>query len=351
MSSSTARSATGLTVVLLGGLVLGIASIAGALTGSASSAALTSLALASESCTLTGPIQGLSPEQAQNAEVIVATAFADSGENQLAARIALMVADTESGLHDLGPQPSNDGSLGLFQQRASEGWGTTSQEMDPAQATAMFVNRLVALHGWESLAPWTAAQLVQRSVHSDGSNYKAHWPIAGQVLSDALALGNIEGSCGQGVDGGLAGPAGAHGLPAGYAVPSGTPPDHALAVDFALAQLGKPYVWGAAGPTAFDCSGLTMAAWATVGVRLDHYTVTQLKEGRPVSAVAAVAGDLVLIPGSDPPGPGLPGHVGLYLGDGLVVSAIDPQFGVAVQTWDVFTSGGIDGVVDPAPDR
>jgi cell wall-associated NlpC family hydrolase len=65
----------------------------------------------------------------------------------------------------------------------------------------------------------------------------------------------------------------------------------------------------------------------------------------------AAPGDLVLVPGSDPPGPGLPGHVGIYLGDGLVESAIDPQMGVAVQSWQAFTSGGLDGVVDPAPGR
>jgi cell wall-associated NlpC family hydrolase len=96
---------------------------------------------------------------------------------------------------------------------------------------------------------------------------------------------------------------------------------------------------------------LTLKAWATAGVALLHYTVDQLHEGIAVVPSLAVAGDLVLVPGSDPPGPGLPGHVGIYLGDGLVESAIDPQMGVAVQTWQVFTSGGLDAVIDPAPGR
>ena len=120
---------------------------------------------------------------------------------------------------------------------------------------------------------------------------------------------------------------------------------------FALAQLGKKYVWGAAGPDAFDCSGLTLAAWATAGVHLLHYTVDQWHEGQPVVPAQAAPGDLVLVPGSDPPGPGLPGHVGIYLGDGLVISAVDTQVGVAVQTWPAFVSGGLEGVVDPAPGR
>jgi cell wall-associated NlpC family hydrolase len=96
---------------------------------------------------------------------------------------------------------------------------------------------------------------------------------------------------------------------------------------------------------------LTKKAWEAAGVALLHYTVDQLHEGSPVVPSLAAAGDLVLIPGSDPPGPGLPGHVGIYLGDGLVVSAIDPQMGVAVQTWQAFVSGGLDAVIDPAPGR
>ena len=106
-------------------------------------------------------------------------------------------------------------------------------------------------------------------------------------------------------------------------------------------------MWGAAGPNQFDCSGLTMAAWAKARVTLVHYTVTQEQEGRKVPASQIAPGDLVLVPGSDPPGPGLPGHVGIYLGDSLVLSAIDQQYGVAVQSWKTFTSGGLDAVVDP----
>jgi cell wall-associated NlpC family hydrolase len=76
-----------------------------------------------------------------------------------------------------------------------------------------------------------------------------------------------------------------------------------------------------------------------------------MHEGGPAAPAVAAAGDLVLAPGSDPPGPGLPGHVGIYLGYGLLVSAIDHQMGMAVQTWQVFTSGGLDAVTDPAPGR
>jgi cell wall-associated NlpC family hydrolase len=91
-----------------------------------------------------------------------------------------------------------------------------------------------------------------------------------------------------------------------------------------------------------------MAAWATVGVVLVHASSIQQTEGVGVTAAQLVPGDLVLVPGSDSPGPGLAGHVGIYLGDSLVISAIDPEYGVAVQTWDTFVSGGLIALRDPA---
>jgi cell wall-associated NlpC family hydrolase len=332
-------------------LVGAVALLAGALSGPASSAALTSLLEAAQACLIAGPVKGLTSDQAANAETVVSTAMAGSAEDPMTARMALMVAYTESGLRDLGPMAGNAGSLGLFQQRTSQGWGSASEEMNPAQATAMFVSRLLQVPGWHSQPPWLVAQAVQRSAFADGSNYQTNWSLSGSLLAGVLANGNAAGSCGQGPAGGLSGPPSAHGLPAGYVIPAGTPPGHAAALAFALAQLGRPYVWGASGPAAFDCSGLTQKAWAAVGVSLLHYTVDQLHEGVPTAPSLAVPGDLVLIPGSDPPGPGLPGHVGIYMGDGLVVSAVDRQLGVAVQTWQVFTGAGLDAVIDPAPGR
>jgi peptidoglycan DL-endopeptidase CwlO len=336
-------------MALLAALAVGVAVLAGSAANSSTPAALASLGPGSQACGVSGPVPGLSAEQAANAAVVVSVAMADTAESSLGARIAVMTAYTESGLENLGPEGGNQGSIGLFQQRASQGWGTTAEELNPAEATAMFVGRLLAVAHWETLAPWVAAQAVQRSAFADGSNYRGNWAISGRILAAVVADTATPGGCGQGVAGGVAGPASAHGLPAGYTIPAGTPPAHTQAVVFALGQLGKPYVWAAAGPNAFDCSGLTMAAWASVGVRLEHYTVDQEREGQRVNPLEMAAGDLVLIPGSDPPGPGLPGHVGLYLGDGLVLSAVDPQLGVVVQSWSAFVAGGLDAVVDPDP--
>lgn len=361
--TATVVRAAGVAGAVATALSLAMATLGGALGASSSQGAAsleTVLSSAAEGCVTTGSVTGLTAQQATMAAQVVAAAFAVSGENLAATRIAIMTADTESGLVDLGPQPGNDGSLGLFQQRAVAGWGTPAEELNPAEATGMFVSRLLRVPGWASLSPWVAAQSVQRSSFTGvpsasnggssvvGGNYRARWAASGTILAAVVGHGTTSG-CGQGVPGGVVGPASGHGLPPGYQIPAGTGPAHASAVRFALAQLGKPYVWAAAGPAAYDCSGLTMAAWAAAGITLAHYTVDQQHEGVPVSTTGLQAGDLILTPGSDSPGPGLAGHVGIYLGYGLVESAVDPQVGVVVQSWSLFVSGGLDALVDPDP--
>jgi peptidoglycan DL-endopeptidase CwlO len=79
--------------------------------------------------------------------------------------------------------------------------------------------------------------------------------------------------------------------------------------------IGKPYVFGSEGPGSYDCSGLTKAAWASVGVHLEHYTKDQWGEGRAVSRDELQPGDLVFYY------PGSLHHVALYIGGGMVVHA------------------------------
>jgi cell wall-associated NlpC family hydrolase len=95
------------------------------------------------------------------------------------------------------------------------------------------------------------------------------------------------------------------------------------AVQYALAQVGDAYVYGAAGPSAFDCSGLTMMAWAQAGVGLPHSSSAQFGSGPHVSSGDLQPGDLVFYysPIS---------HVGIYIGNGLIVHAANPGTGVAV---------------------
>jgi len=95
------------------------------------------------------------------------------------------------------------------------------------------------------------------------------------------------------------------------------------AVQYALGQVGDSYVYGAAGPDSFDCSGLTMMAWAAAGVALPHSSGSQMGSGTPVSQSQLAPGDLVFYysPVS---------HVGIYIGNGQIVHAANPSTGVRV---------------------
>ncbi|MBB2912572.1 cell wall-associated NlpC family hydrolase [Streptosporangium becharense] len=101
-----------------------------------------------------------------------------------------------------------------------------------------------------------------------------------------------------------------------------------IAADWALTQLDKPYVWAAAGPGAYDCSGLTMRAWEQVGVGLDHWTGTQWTAGPHVRLSELRRGDLLFF-GEITGNPGDIHHVGIYIGEGLMVHA--PQTGDVVR--------------------
>ena len=108
-------------------------------------------------------------------------------------------------------------------------------------------------------------------------------------------------------------------------VPSSVPASGraAAAVRYAMAQVGDAYVYGAMGENAFDCSGLTMRAWAQAGVSLPHSSSAQFGSGPRIAASDLQPGDLVFYysPIS---------HVGIYIGNGLIVDAANPGTGVRV---------------------
>ncbi|MEV5410949.1 NlpC/P60 family protein [Thermopolyspora sp. NPDC052614] len=93
-----------------------------------------------------------------------------------------------------------------------------------------------------------------------------------------------------------------------------------IVASWALTQLGKPYVWAASGPHAYDCSGLTMRAYERVGIRLDHWTGTQWTSGPHVPIEELSRGDLVFF-GKIKNNPKSIHHVGIYIGAGLMVHA------------------------------
>ncbi|MFE1444978.1 C40 family peptidase [Streptomyces olivaceoviridis] len=102
------------------------------------------------------------------------------------------------------------------------------------------------------------------------------------------------------------------------AAPSGTYATKARkAIAFARAQVGKPCVWGAAGPGSYDCAGLTQAAWKSAGVTLPRTAREQADAGTPVAPADARPGDLVFFHDDA-------GHVGLCTGDGMMIHAPRP---------------------------
>lgn len=327
---------------------------------------------ASQLCVTRGRVAGLSPVQARNARSIVAAAqqtaaqgSASASAQSTAELVALVAAATESTLHNyanpsvpLSGQLPNDGnppaggnldSVGLFQERPS--WGPLSARMTPVAATRLFTQRLMRVPSWLSNPPSIDAQAVEISAYPD--RYAAFEAPARRWLRqidtgagmprldrDRATLARCGGDGLPHAVGNV--PPGS--LPAGYGIPPAATDAERIAITFALAQLGKPYVFGAAGPNAYDCSGLTMAAWAAAGVSLPHYTVSQWRQGTPDLSTSELSpGDLILIPGADgtlnPPNPH---HVGMYLGEGYVIEA--PETGDVVKIVPLGDFGPIVGM-------
>ncbi len=104
--------------------------------------------------------------------------------------------------------------------------------------------------------------------------------------------------------------------------PAPSIPAHGNVVDYARSRLGLPYVWAASGPSTFDCSGLTMWAYARVGISLPHSSRAQINVGQRVSRKDLAPGDLVFF--------GSPiHHVGIYIGGGRMIEA--PHSGANVR--------------------
>ena len=95
-----------------------------------------------------------------------------------------------------------------------------------------------------------------------------------------------------------------------------------MALNFALSQVGKPYIWGATGPDGYDCSGLTQASYKAAGIRLSRTTKTQYAETAHVALAQMKPGDLIFY-SSNGAASGIY-HVAIYAGDGMRVHAPSP---------------------------
>ncbi len=244
-----------------------------------------------------GPIDPaqLSAEQRENAALIVGVATS-MGLPPRASQVALATAMQESTLRNL--DYGDRDSLGLFQQRPSQGWGTPAQVTDPVYAASTFLDRLLKVPGWEQLPVTMAAQTVQRSAFPQAY---AKWEgLAAQLVSQLAGVADFAGCV---FSGAL--------LPAGVV---------RTAVTFAIGEIGKPHLWGGTGPNAYDCSGLMMRAYEAAGINLPRVSRDQYNAVAHVRVSDAQSGDLLFL-ATDQTDPSTIHHVMLYVGDGQIVEA------------------------------
>ena len=256
-----------------------------------------------------------SKPQLSNAMSII-QAGNEAGVGAQGQKIALMTALQESTLRNLANPGvagsmdlahegtgSDHDSVGLFQQRPSMGWGTVQEIMTPSKSASVFYSRLKDVQGWESMPPGRAAQSVQRS--ATPTAYDKWEPTAGALMASlagsSCTLKPVGAPRGQ--------------MAIGTAGVSG---GRAAILAYAQAQVGKSYVWAAEGPDSFDCSGLTMMAYAQAGIALEHSSSAQLLAGEHISASEAQPGDLLW----------WPGHIAIYTGGGRMIGAQTPAEGV-----------------------
>jgi cell wall-associated NlpC family hydrolase len=107
----------------------------------------------------------------------------------------------------------------------------------------------------------------------------------------------------------------------------------AEAVAYAYGKLGSPYVWGATGPDAFDCSGLAQAAYRAAGISLPRTTYAQINAGRRISRSELLPGDLVFFYSGI-------SHVGIYVGNGQMIHAPNPSAPVRLAPVDEMPFAG-----------
>jgi cell wall-associated NlpC family hydrolase len=110
------------------------------------------------------------------------------------------------------------------------------------------------------------------------------------------------------------------------------------AVSYAYQKLGSPYVWGATGPDAFDCSGLVQAAYRSAGISLPRTTYAQIDAGRRISRSELLPGDLVFFYSGI-------SHVGIYVGNGRMIHAPNPSAPVRIAPIDEMPFAGATRVV------
>lgn len=278
---------------------------------------------------------GYGPQQMANAAVIVAVGKRMNVPER-GSVIAVATAITESQLQNL--DHGDRDSVGLFQQRPSQGWGTVAQIMDPTYSSEQFYRHLLAIPNWQNMPLVNAAQAVQHSGFPD--RYGTHEHVARQIVGAVVSrnsraipedLEQFVSTCTQ--------------IGTGDCVNIQAPTVAAMtAITYACQELDVQYKWGGNGPGdgGFDCSGLTKAAYAAAGITLPRTAQLQYNAGPRVTAGEHIRpGDLVFFGTSG----SAVTHVGIAISATAMINA--PDFGQLVRIDPL--GRNLVGVTRPAP--
>ncbi|WP_115787452.1 C40 family peptidase [Arthrobacter silvisoli] len=225
---------------------------------------------------------------------------------------------------------SDHDSLGTAQQRPAAGWGSVAQLMDPAYNVQAFYGGpaspnhgsppgLLDIQGWQTMSKGQAAQAVQVSAFPE---LYERWELQAAAIVDALDGGVALAECPVAEDG--------SGRPADTANLSQIRRD---ILRFAQGGVGGTYIWGGTAFKAWDCSGYVQWIYRQVGINLPR--TEQWAVGKRTDK--PLPGDLVV---QNADGPNHWGHVGIYAGDGMMYSALNPVVGTLVHpiTWNSDTA-------------
>jgi cell wall-associated NlpC family hydrolase len=297
---------TGRLLALITGSVVAVLLCVAAIAGIGGTTASTCLPAPAASG---GPISGYDADQLHNAAVIVQVGTS----RHLPIRAAIIAVATgiqESGLHNSTVASDHD-SLGLFQQRPSQGWGTPQQLRDPVYASGKFYDKLVAVANWQTLPLTVVAQAVQGSAYPDGY---AKYEADAATLVAHIVSGNPSATPDR-----IAACAGV--CPSGAVLPSGVPGPACADVTAVFARaLSWLQAWPGGGPVPYlssnaaadlfdgyrrDCSGYVSMALGLPGPGLN--TIQLAQQSTPISRADLQPGDLMINPAA-----GGAGHVVLF---------------------------------------
>jgi cell wall-associated NlpC family hydrolase len=263
----------------------------------------------------------LTPEQINNARFIAGVASAKGLRFEYAA-VGIAVAKQESNL--INVSYGDRDSLGLFQQRPSQGWGTPQQIMNRAYSTNTFFDHLLQVSDRAQLSPIALAEAVQRPdpqayALTFGENYR---------IAVALLRGRYHTTNGGNTPEQIA-------LDTGCAAGGASNAAVEVAVQVALSQIGIPYHYGGCSRSVgFDCSCLVQYAFGKAGIKLPRTADEQYGVGEPVKLQQLQRGDLVFWANSS----GFVEHVAIYLGGGQIVVA--RHTGTFIQTQQLWLAQG-----------